>query len=91
MNARKEEVDRFQKAKSNNEFVKMLKARTLGPEHVETQMRLRRSVRVSERIIHRQHITFRQAIQQRLRDLEAHFQESKKRLGRSKLAKVTLQ
>ncbi|EIW84175.1 hypothetical protein CONPUDRAFT_50999, partial [Coniophora puteana RWD-64-598 SS2] len=43
---RKEEIIRFNKAKSDKEFAKMLKARTLGPEHLETQAQLRREIRV---------------------------------------------
>ncbi|KAL0063673.1 hypothetical protein AAF712_009365 [Marasmius tenuissimus] len=42
---RREEIARFNKAKSDNEFVKMLKSRTLGPEHLETQTQLRRNIR----------------------------------------------
>jgi nucleoporin NUP159 len=44
---RKEEIARFTKAQSDKEFSKMLKTRTLGPEHLETQTQLRRSIRVS--------------------------------------------
>lgn len=44
---RREEISRFNKAKDDNEFAKMLKARTLGPEHLETQTQLRRNIRVS--------------------------------------------
>jgi len=43
---RREEIARFNKAKDDKEFAKMLKARTLGPEHSETQTQLRKSVRV---------------------------------------------
>lgn len=43
---RKEEISRFNKAKTDKEFAKMLKSRTLGPEHLETQTQLRRSIRV---------------------------------------------
>ena len=43
---RKEEIVRFSKANSDAEFAKMLKSRTLGPEHLETQAQLRRDVRV---------------------------------------------
>uniref|UniRef100_A0A0W0F345 Nucleoporin Nup159/Nup146 N-terminal domain-containing protein n=1 Tax=Moniliophthora roreri TaxID=221103 RepID=A0A0W0F345_MONRR len=42
---RREEIARFNKAKSDNEFAKMLKSRTLGPEHLETQTQLRRNIR----------------------------------------------
>jgi nucleoporin NUP159 len=44
---RREEIARFNKAKDDKEFAKMLKARTLGPEHSETQTQLRKSIRVS--------------------------------------------
>jgi hypothetical protein len=43
---RREEIARFNKAKDDKEFAKMLKARTLGPEHSETQTQLRKCVRV---------------------------------------------
>lgn len=43
---RKEEISRFNRAKSDAEFAKMLKIRTLGPEHLETQNQLRRDIRV---------------------------------------------
>ena len=43
---RKEEIARFHKAKKDNEFAKMLRSRTLGPEHLETQTQLRRKIRV---------------------------------------------
>lgn len=43
---RKEEIVRFSKASMDAEFARMLKARTLGPEHLETQSHLRRDIRV---------------------------------------------
>lgn len=43
---RKEEIVRFSKASTDAEFSKMLKARTLSPDHLETQLQLRRSIRV---------------------------------------------
>ena len=43
---RKEEIARFNKAKNDKEFAKMLKSRSLGPELSETQMHLRKSIRV---------------------------------------------
>jgi len=43
---RKEEIARFQKAKNDKEFAKILKSRSLGPELSETQMHLRKSIRV---------------------------------------------
>ena len=44
--ARSEEIARFNKAKTDEEFAKMLKSRTLGPEHSETQAQLRKATRV---------------------------------------------
>ncbi len=44
---RKEEIARFHKASQDTEFARMLKARTLSPEHLETQAQLRREIRVS--------------------------------------------
>jgi len=43
---RKEEITRFSKAVNNPHFSRMLRARNLGPEHLEKQMRLRKQVRV---------------------------------------------
>lgn len=37
---------RFSKASSDPEFAEMLKARSLPPEHLETQRQLRSSIRV---------------------------------------------
>ncbi|KAJ7183117.1 hypothetical protein C8R46DRAFT_1307063 [Mycena filopes] len=65
---RREEIGRFLKAQHDNDFAKMLKARTLGPEHLETQTQLRRSIRT---------------MQDRIQKLESHLQESKKRLSRA--------
>ncbi|KAJ7116352.1 hypothetical protein C8R44DRAFT_792263 [Mycena epipterygia] len=65
---RREEIGRFLKAQHDNDFAKMLKARTLGPEHLETQTHLRRNIR---------------AMQDRIQKLESHLQESKKRLSRA--------
>ncbi|KAJ7086057.1 hypothetical protein B0H15DRAFT_1023152 [Mycena belliarum] len=65
---RREEIGRFLKAQHDNDFAKMLKARTLGPEHLETQTHLRRSIR---------------AMQDRIQKLESHLQASKKRLSRA--------
>ncbi len=45
-NTRREEIARFDKAKTDKEFAKMLSTRSLGPEHVEAQQQLRRSIRV---------------------------------------------
>ena len=43
---RKEEIGRFNRAKDDKEFAKVLRARSLGPEHLETQAQLRRAIRV---------------------------------------------
>ncbi|KAF5370453.1 hypothetical protein D9615_009738 [Tricholomella constricta] len=64
-NTRKEEINRFNKAKSDKEFARMLKARTLGPEHLETQTQLRRNIR---------------AMRDRVQKLEDHLKASKKKL-----------
>ena len=48
---KKEEIARFNKAKTDPEFAKMLKVRTLGPEHLETQSQLRRDIRVSSCVL----------------------------------------
>ncbi|KAI0701221.1 hypothetical protein BC835DRAFT_1411616 [Cytidiella melzeri] len=69
---RKEEVVRFSKAKDDAEFANILKARSLGPEHLETQIHLRRGVRV---------------LRDRIQKLEDHMHASKKRLGQLKLGK----
>jgi hypothetical protein len=46
---RKEEITRFDKARSDVEFGKMLKARFLSPEQTELQTQLRRNIRVGQR------------------------------------------
>ncbi|KIK24586.1 hypothetical protein PISMIDRAFT_98438, partial [Pisolithus microcarpus 441] len=43
---KREEIIRFDKARTNTEFAKMLKVRTLGPEYLEVQTQLRRDIRV---------------------------------------------
>ncbi|GLB40668.1 putative nuclear pore complex [Lyophyllum shimeji] len=66
---RKEEISRFNKAKSDKEFAKMLKSRTLGPEHLETQTQLRRNIRT---------------MRDRIQKLEDHLKASKKKLTQVK-------
>jgi hypothetical protein len=44
--ARKEEIARFNKARTDQSFARMLKSRTLGPDHIEMQTQLRRDIRV---------------------------------------------
>ncbi|KAF8072174.1 hypothetical protein FPV67DRAFT_1371218, partial [Lyophyllum atratum] len=72
---RKEEISRFNKAKSDREFAKMLKARTLGPEHLETQTQLRRNIRT---------------MRDRVQKLEDHLKESKKKLAQVKTGRPGL-
>ncbi|KAK2460935.1 hypothetical protein APHAL10511_007405 [Amanita phalloides] len=69
---RKEEIARFTKAQNDKEFVKMLKSRTLGPEHLESQTQLRRSIR---------------AIRDRIQKVEAHLQASQKKLAEANSGK----
>ncbi len=47
---RREEITRFDKARSDVEFGKMLKGRFLSPEQTELQTQLRRNIRVSPRV-----------------------------------------
>ncbi|KAF9223599.1 hypothetical protein BS17DRAFT_780883 [Gyrodon lividus] len=72
---RKEEIIRFNRAKTDAEFAKMLKIRTLGPEYLETQSQLRRNTR---------------AIRDCVLKLEDHLQTSKKRINELKLGKPSL-
>ncbi|KAK7691120.1 hypothetical protein QCA50_006223 [Cerrena zonata] len=69
---RKEEIVRFSKASTDAEFARILKARTLSPEHLETQSQLRRQIR---------------AIKDRIQKLEDTLQASKKRLNQIKSGK----
>ncbi|KAG6333222.1 hypothetical protein ID866_5867 [Astraeus odoratus] len=69
---RKEEIIRFNKARTDTEFAKMLKVRTLGPEYIEIQSQLRRDIR---------------AVRDRVQKLEDHLQASKKRLQEFKTGK----
>ncbi|KAI0350061.1 hypothetical protein OH77DRAFT_1514617 [Trametes cingulata] len=72
---RKEEILRFSKASQDAEFARMLKARTLNPEHLETQAQLRREIRT---------------IRGRIQQLEDHIQASKKKLNSVKNGKPSL-
>ncbi|KXN91659.1 hypothetical protein AN958_12511 [Leucoagaricus sp. SymC.cos] len=65
-NARREEIARFNKAKTDKDFAKMLSTRALGPEHLESQQHLRRSIRTMRDRVHK---------------LESHLQQSKKKLS----------
>ncbi|KIJ66805.1 hypothetical protein HYDPIDRAFT_186428 [Hydnomerulius pinastri MD-312] len=72
---RKEEIKRFNKAKTDAEFAKMLKVRTLGPEYLETQQQLRRDIR---------------AMRDRVQKLEDHLQASKKKISELRTGKPSL-
>ena len=89
---RKEEVVRFSKAKDDVEFAKILKARSLGPEHLETQIQLRRGVRVCVFSLLDCVIIddIPQVLRDRIQKLEEHLVASKKRLSQLKLGKPGL-
>ncbi|KAJ8454819.1 hypothetical protein ONZ45_g19159 [Pleurotus djamor] len=72
---RKEEIARFNRAKNDADFSQMLKSRTLGPEHHETQVHLRKSIR---------------DIRDRVSKLEQTLQTSKSKLSRSNKGKPVL-
>jgi len=88
---RREEIARFNKAKDDKEFAKMLKARTLGPEHSETQTQLRKSVRVSFLFLSRlsivNYINTCQAVRDRVQKLEKRLQDDKKKLSEAQSCK----
>ncbi|KAF4596430.1 hypothetical protein EYR40_007876 [Pleurotus pulmonarius] len=65
---RKEEISRLDQAKNDADFSQMLKSRTLGPEHHETQMQLRKAIR---------------DIRDRVTKLEQHLEASKVKISRS--------
>ncbi|PFH53130.1 hypothetical protein AMATHDRAFT_138444 [Amanita thiersii Skay4041] len=69
---RKEEISRFTKAQSDKEFARMLKTRTLGPEHLETQAQLRKNIRM---------------IRDRIQKLEANLSTYKKKLAEASSGK----
>ena len=80
---------RFNKAVNNPDFARMLKTRSLGPEHLEKQARLRKQVRVRAYVQYR--ITpsnVLQSIRDRVEKLEGHLQAAKKKLEREKTGKV---
>jgi len=47
---KREEVDRFLRAKDDKKFAEMIKVRTLGPEHTENQVKLRKSIQASRSV-----------------------------------------
>lgn len=49
---KREEVDRFLRAKDDKKFAEMIKVRTLGPEHTENQLKLRKSTQASRSMNH---------------------------------------
>ncbi|KAI9512959.1 hypothetical protein F5148DRAFT_972666 [Russula earlei] len=72
---RKEEIVRFDKARSDVEFGKMLKARVLSPEQTELQIQLRRDIR---------------SIQDRVTKLEDRLEASKKKLNEFKTGRPSI-
>ncbi|KAH9974839.1 hypothetical protein BJV74DRAFT_888917 [Russula compacta] len=72
---RKEEIMRFDKARSDVEFGKMLKMRVLSPEQTELQMQLRRDIR---------------SIQDRVTKMEDHVQASKRKLNEVKTGRPSI-
>ncbi|KAI0315558.1 hypothetical protein OF83DRAFT_1173706 [Amylostereum chailletii] len=70
---RREEIVRFNKAKSDAEFSKMLQSRFLSPEHVELQTQLRRNIR---------------AASDRISQMEEHLQAAKKMLDQVRTGKA---
>ncbi|KAI9454582.1 hypothetical protein BJY52DRAFT_1284294 [Lactarius psammicola] len=72
---RKEEITRFDKARSDVEFGKMLKSRFLSPEQTELQTQLRRNIR---------------SIQDRVTKMEDHLQASKKKLNEFKTGRPSI-
>lgn len=90
---RKEEIERFSKASKDTDFARMLKARMLSPDHLETQSQLRREIRV--RLLWcicmlLPLMTSRQTIRGRLQQLEDYIQSSKKKLNSVKSGKPTI-
>ncbi|EAU85586.2 hypothetical protein CC1G_06299 [Coprinopsis cinerea okayama7 len=74
-NTRREEIIRFNKAQNDADFAKMLKMRSLGPEHSESQTHLRKTVR---------------NVRDRITKLESHLQSSKKKLAQATTGKVSI-
>ncbi|KAL0954701.1 hypothetical protein HGRIS_003650 [Hohenbuehelia grisea] len=72
---RMEEIVRFNNAKTDAEFTKMLNSRTLGPEHYETQTQLRKDIQI---------------IRDRIVKLETHLALSKKKLGEASRGKPVI-
>ncbi|OCB85280.1 hypothetical protein A7U60_g7585 [Sanghuangporus baumii] len=72
---RKEEIIRISKAKTEPEFARILKARTLDPDASETQSQLRRQIRL---------------INDRVEQLEVHLKSCKKRLEEHRKGKSSI-
>ncbi|KAL5503904.1 hypothetical protein ACEPAH_7975 [Sanghuangporus vaninii] len=72
---RKEEIIRISKAKTDPEFARILKARTLDPDASETQSQLRRQIRL---------------INDRVEQLETHLKSCKKRLEEHRKGKSSI-
>ena len=88
---RKEEIVRFDKARSDVEFGRMLRARILSPEQTELQAQLRRDIRVG-RVNWRLYTCLRvsQAIQDRVTKMDDHLHASKKKLNEVKTGRPSI-
>ena len=91
---RKEEIERFSKASKDTDFAKMLKARMLSPDHLETQSQLRREIRVGTFVMYSGDAVLTsartQTIRNRLQQLEDYIQASKKKLNSVKKGKPSI-
>lgn len=70
----------------------MLKSRTLGPEHLENQTQLRRSIRVGSLAsqFDKMILSFWKALRDRIQKMEAHLQASKRKLAEAISGKPSL-
>ncbi len=73
--AKREEVARFIRARSDPEFAKMIRIRQLGPEHVENQTKLRKASQI---------------VQSRIAELEEYLAALKDRIQAAKTGRATL-
>ncbi len=73
--AKREEVARFIRARSDPEFAKMIRIRQLGPEHVENQSKLRKASQV---------------VRDRIVELEEYLAALKDKLQQAKTGRTTL-
>ncbi|KAF8515382.1 hypothetical protein BU17DRAFT_14223, partial [Hysterangium stoloniferum] len=73
--AKQEELSRWVRARNDPEFAKTIKPRTLGPEHAENQVRLRKAL---------------QSTHERVQQCEDQMESLKKRLDQEKTGRMTL-